>query len=942
MAEIIGSVYEIIEKLGAGGGGVVYLADHMRLKKKVVLKADKRRLSTPSELLRREVDVLKDLSHPYIPQVYDFFTENDTVYTAMDFVDGESLDKPLKEGKRFSQPQVIRWAKQLLQALDYLHSPTHGDPPRGYVHSDIKPANLMCRLNGDICLIDFNISLAVGEKNVIGASEGYASPEHYGLDFSFSGNTATRTEKTVLSGNDTVLMTATGSQSFVRHKIIIPDIRSDIYSTGATLYHLLSGRRPAKDAHQVVPLSESEASRQVAAIIAKAMNPNPDLRYQTAAEMLWDFEHLHENDSRTKRLKIQRRAATVVLTALFLVGGVSTFIGLRWMERDQQTAKEALELIQASQHALKSGDTVSARENALEALDKKTQYDAMAQNALTDALGIYDLSDGFKPLRTIELPSAPIKLALSPEGTYLAAVYAYEAAIFDARSGEQLDVLPLEPSVLSDVVFLDDDVIVYAGEGAVQAYDIPQAKRLWTGEAATRIACSADGTRVAAVYKDAQEALVYDAATGAVIRTVPFEGRSQWVPVSDIYADSQGNLLALNQDGTFLAVSFADGSLTVFDLVTDEGDLIILDPSEYVHFEGGFSGDIFTFSAYGSGDAFFAAIDTKELVQIASFAAHRRVLLQVDESGIYMANNNLLVRLDAMTGDQTELAYTSGDISVFRHSEDHTVVITEDQVCSFYDSAANLISQNEQEGFSCDFAQLSQGLAVVGSRDTPVLRVLELDSRRDAELFSYDPAIVHEEARLNADRNTVMLFDANRFYLFNIDGAMLAEEAIPDARQVYDQQYRRDSEGSRLEVIYRDGRVKAYSADDGTLLWEKQGELPDSSAYEEFFTDKYRFDSPLHGAPVVYDRETDKELATLNEEDYLTYVTQVGDYIITEYISTREGRYGLLLNDNLETLARLPYLCDIIDGELIFDYPSGDLRSSRIYSLQELCAFGEL
>ena len=61
----------------------------------------------------------------------------------MDYIEGESLDRPLKRGEHFSQPQVIQWAKELLDALEYLHSPTHGDPPQGFVHSDIKPANLM-------------------------------------------------------------------------------------------------------------------------------------------------------------------------------------------------------------------------------------------------------------------------------------------------------------------------------------------------------------------------------------------------------------------------------------------------------------------------------------------------------------------------------------------------------------------------------------------------------------------------------------------------------------------------------------------------------------------------------------------------------------------------------------------------------------------------------
>lgn len=143
MSEMIGSTYRIIKRIGAGGGGIVYLAYHERLQKKVILKADKRRITTRSDLLRREVDVLKELSHTYIPQVYDFFVENDIVYTVIDFIEGESLNKPLERGERFSQPVVIKWARQILEALKYLHSPTHGNPPRGYVHSDIKPANIM-------------------------------------------------------------------------------------------------------------------------------------------------------------------------------------------------------------------------------------------------------------------------------------------------------------------------------------------------------------------------------------------------------------------------------------------------------------------------------------------------------------------------------------------------------------------------------------------------------------------------------------------------------------------------------------------------------------------------------------------------------------------------------------------------------------------------------
>ena len=181
MASVIAGIYENQDQIGAGGGGIVYMGRHMRLDKKIVLKADRRKLGTKPEILRREVDMLKDLSHTYIPQVYDFVQEDWTIYTVMDFIDGESLDRVLKRGEVPPQTQVIRWACHLLEALDYLH----GQPPYGILHGDIKPANIMLRPNGDICLIDYNIALALGENGAVktGFSRGYASPEHYGIEY---------------------------------------------------------------------------------------------------------------------------------------------------------------------------------------------------------------------------------------------------------------------------------------------------------------------------------------------------------------------------------------------------------------------------------------------------------------------------------------------------------------------------------------------------------------------------------------------------------------------------------------------------------------------------------------------------------------------------------------------------------------------------------------
>ena len=172
---ILGDTYEIIEQIGMGGGGIVYRARHLRLQTDVVVKKIKDEVADRLEL-RKEADILKNLKHPYLPRVYDFIETQDGVYTVMDYISGENMEDAVKKHGRFSQKQVRKWAEQLGEALAYLHGQ---NPP--VIHSDIKPANIMLTQDGDICLIDFNISLALGEdmESAVGISAGFSPPEQY-------------------------------------------------------------------------------------------------------------------------------------------------------------------------------------------------------------------------------------------------------------------------------------------------------------------------------------------------------------------------------------------------------------------------------------------------------------------------------------------------------------------------------------------------------------------------------------------------------------------------------------------------------------------------------------------------------------------------------------------------------------------------------------------
>lgn len=941
MNKIIASTYEIIEKIGSGGGGVVYLANHLRLNKKVILKADKRKLSTKPELLRREVDILKNLSHSHIPQVYDFFLEDGVVYTAMEYIEGESLDKPLKNGKHFSQVQVIKWAKQLLEALVYLHSPIHGNPPRGYVHSDIKPANLMKTERGDICLIDFNITLALGEENVVGFSAGYSSPEHYGLRYiTGSDGTIDLDNTTVTLSDETETLTLSSRKSTSFSQKVVPDVRSDIYSVGATLYHLLSGIKPEKDALKVIPLSSKDYSAQIVKIINKAMEPDPDKRFQSAKEMLDAFNCLHENDKRTKKFKKNNLIITTLLIICFSLGTSLAFIGLIRMNTVETWIKNS----QYSKTFLENGNQKKAIQYALKSLPLKSNIVtptaiSQGQKALSDALGVYDLMDSYKNENVISLPKNPLCLKISPNGKYAACIYSKNLAILDIDKSMIKKVLPTDESALSEVEFLNDTTILYAGKDGLTSYDIVNEKKLWTKEKATAISISQNHLKVAAVYKNNSYALIYNVKNGEIIKKVDFNSKSQSVTINDRFANPNDNFFELNEDGTWLGISFSDGSLDILNLQDDNDDILIYDASSgFTHFEGGFYKNYMAFSATNSTESQFAVIDISKKEQTGGFNANTYFGTKTNENGIYVQNDNKLVKIDPISGNQTPLVTTDYQFTNYTINENFTFISNNKSLLLFDKNAKKITEYDEKQ--TNDFLESTKNIAIVGSLNSTKLKILKYKEYNENTILNYDALYDHDETRINSDSSTIMLFSYDKFRLYKTDGTIINETEIPNAKQVYDQQYRRKAGKDYLEVIYNDGSKIKYSALDGSIIEQTKGKTPDLSLKETFYTQKYKIVSPLHGSSKVYDRKTNKKICNINEDAYLIYIYEVKDKIIAQFMTTDGFYYGKILNDQFQCLGTLPYLSDVYKNKVYFDYPSGQFKVSKIYELDELILKG--
>ncbi len=950
MSQLIAGIYEIDEQIGAGGGGIVYLARHTRLNKKVVLKADKRKLSANEEVLRREVDMLKNLSHTYIPQVYDFVQDGETVYTVMDYIEGESLDKILARKQKISQAQIVGWAIELLEALVYLHS----QPPFGILHGDIKPANIMLRPNGDICLIDYNIALALGEDGAVkvGFSRGYASPEHYGADYikrnSIGGGKIKSFQSSVYDSESTETVSlsdrsrnesdssASCNSGSVSGRGVLLDVRSDVYSLAATLYHLLKGEKPSYDARNVKKLTSSDCSASLADIINKAMSAQPDDRYQSAQEMLKAFRELPRNDRRMVRHRTHIRLTAMITILLWVIGGVGTFVGLSQLK----SKEKALVLAEYSATALAKGDISKAIEYAVEAIPAEKHrilehpVIPQARDALANALGVYDLDEEFLLKDSITLSTDIFKLRTSRDGKRLAILYAYKVDIYDTSTMECLAQLDLMESALSDIEFVNDDFVVFAGPDGVTGYDLRANKEVWSGNPATTLALSGDSTTLAAVYRDDSELFVYDTYAGELKATRDLGEWHLWVPENDIYADAETNLFCLDDAGEWLGISSDKGGIQILNLNDQSKDLILYDATDYEEFDGCFQRGILAYVANGDEHSVFGLVDINNEESLGEYSIDGRFIFNSDDGKVNWAVSNLFINYDIDNMSETELAYTDSlQIDKVSVCGNRVLITTDDD--SFYIFEEGTLITSGNHGVHYDFIALTENQAFLANRSDKLVRVYHMYNAGDACVASYNPSAVHEEARISEDGETLMLFDFAHFQIFDKNGNFVNETEFPNSDKIYDMQFRKAAE-SYLEVIWYDGIVNYYSARDGRMMETRQITPPSKDLYEEFETTKYRFESTLHEPVEVYDIESGNKIATLDEDAELVYVTEVGEYVIAEYFDMQSKRYGILLDENMETVAHFPNMSDFYNNQVVFDYGKGKLFASKIYTTSEL------
>ena len=337
----IQGTYVIERAIGEGGGGIVYLATHTRLQKKVVLKKIRGEI-VDFVNCRTEVDVLKNLRHSYLPQVIDFIESSDGIFTVMDYIDGESLQSMLDRGVKLDEKRVQKYAAQLCEAVQYLHSQ---NPP--IIHGDIKPDNVMITRNDDICLIDFNVSGFLNGENLqmMGYTPGYASPEQV--------KAVTESMEAASSPADseeTVLLGSVPKPNISRHRGGTEiGTQSDIYSIGATIYALVGGNVNNLGGRKIDFLGKVSDGMRI--IVAKAVEKTPSKRYKTAGDMLNAINYVQKMDKEYRRL-ISKQHIKTFLYCLVLAAGIVLIVwGSRRMDKEREDKYESYvaEMLSASE-----------------------------------------------------------------------------------------------------------------------------------------------------------------------------------------------------------------------------------------------------------------------------------------------------------------------------------------------------------------------------------------------------------------------------------------------------------------------------------------------------------------------------------------------------------------------------------------------------------------
>lgn len=257
---VMSSKYEILKEIGHGGMSVVYQARDCTTGKLLAVKDVERNSDDGNHVviqsLAAEGRMLKMLSNPHLPKIYDIIENDNSFMVVMDYIEGISMDRLIAQQGAQPEDRIYQWGMQVCEVFHYLHNQT---PP--IVYRDMKPANIMVKPDGNLMMIDFGtartqkVDQVMQSDTICIGTEGFAAPEQFG-------------------------------------GIGQSDARTDIFCFGGTLYNLVTGHSPCDKPKGILPLEQWDKRLEKSPlnyIIKKCTRSDPAERYQTAMELYEDL-----------------------------------------------------------------------------------------------------------------------------------------------------------------------------------------------------------------------------------------------------------------------------------------------------------------------------------------------------------------------------------------------------------------------------------------------------------------------------------------------------------------------------------------------------------------------------------------------------------------------------------------------------------------------------
>ncbi|MCR4590133.1 MAG: serine/threonine protein kinase [Lachnospiraceae bacterium] len=310
---LIGDRYRVLRLLKRGGMSRVFLAEDMKLRMKWVIKVITCDKPYMADAVISEANVLRSIRHPNLVRIMDIFKWEENACLVMEYVEGRNLADLIRDNPALVQRNAYSFSLSLMHALSALH-----DRRKPVIYRDMKPENIIVRPDLTLCLIDFGTSkeLLTGKEDRVSlGTRSYASPEQ------FRG---------------------------------ISDVRSDIYSLGKTMERM-AGRDP---------------DRAIKGVVRKAVNPDPDKRYQTVKEMEKDL-------IRRKSMKIRISVAAAVLTCIVTVVSALIF-GYNERKKTALVADIYRKTVEAGNESLYNKDYSGAEQNYTKAIVEINGYEEEA------------------------------------------------------------------------------------------------------------------------------------------------------------------------------------------------------------------------------------------------------------------------------------------------------------------------------------------------------------------------------------------------------------------------------------------------------------------------------------------------------------------------------------------------------------------------------------